>query len=192
MRSEWLETAECDGWRLRVEFHWQVDRFRHVIFAVDSTGIATPLLESIEGSPADDWPPSPPLQSLHCESQPDGSRVALLVGMAGRGHWSASIGPQPHESRLVFDIACRTAIAAAQLESRYRLDRAARFRSVTRDRIEIDHAGQRITIRPSQQEPTRCAFTVLGDTEFQVRPIETPAARSTHRWLYEMAVCSEF
>ena len=48
------------------------------------------LLRSMEGTPSDDFPPSPPLQQMHLQ-EINGTPVLLAVGMAGRGHWSASI-----------------------------------------------------------------------------------------------------
>src|ERR1044072_2775417 len=67
---------------LSIEFLWLSDRFQQVISIVAADGQRQQLLESIEGSSDDAWPPSPPLQSLTIEDRP-ASRVALLVGMAG-------------------------------------------------------------------------------------------------------------
>src|SRR5436190_4759521 len=85
-----IEASHPDGLRLRAEFIWHGDRFAHIISLVNPHGDIQPLLESIEGTTADDWPSSPPLQSLSVEKLPDGRPVALLVGMAGGSHWSAS------------------------------------------------------------------------------------------------------
>ena len=92
MRSEAIEAVGADGVcaprRIRLARRSLRPRdFRRQSIAAKSR----PLLESIEGTATDDWPPSPPLQSLSIETLPDGRRVALLVGMAGRSHWSASI-----------------------------------------------------------------------------------------------------
>src|SRR6187401_2284712 len=76
---------------LRVEFLWCGDRFAHVVSLADPDGEAIPLWRSEEGEAI----PCPPLQDLSIETLPDGRRVALLVGKAGRGHWSASIETAP-------------------------------------------------------------------------------------------------
>lgn len=76
------------------------------------------LLESVEGGGDDPWPPSPPLQELHIERQAVGREVALLVGRAGRSHWSLSV--EAFENRLVLDAACRLSTDAEWLGSSYR------------------------------------------------------------------------
>jgi hypothetical protein len=80
----------------------------------------TPLLESVDGSDATSSF-SPPLQSLNLHSLPDGRQAALLVGMAGRSHWSASIEPLQGHAGFQFDIACRMGSPEAHLGSRYRI-----------------------------------------------------------------------
>jgi hypothetical protein len=47
------------------------------------------------------------LSQLHIEPRPEGRNVALLVGMAGGNHWSASVESDPASQRLTFDVACR-------------------------------------------------------------------------------------
>lgn len=103
--------------RLSIEFRRTTDRYAHQIFIVRG-GQRRLLLESVEGGGDDPWPPSPPLQELHIERQADGRQVALLVGRAGRSHWSLSV--EPFENRLVFDAACRLSTEAAWLGSSYR------------------------------------------------------------------------
>src|SRR4029450_2825657 len=63
----------------------------------------------------------PPLQNLSIEQLAPGRRVALLVGMSGSSHWSASIESVPGQSAFVFDIACRTTRGGASLGSLYRI-----------------------------------------------------------------------
>jgi len=147
-----------------------------------------PLLESIEGSPADEWPASPPLQSLHCEALPDGSHVALLVGMAGRGHWSASIGPQANDSRLVFDMACRASQFSGQVGTGYRLAKRVVIECSARDVIRLLIAGKTVELMASQAQATRSEMTVSDNAELRIEPADLSAAISTRRWLYEIAV----
>src|SRR5215213_8525183 len=120
MLKEALESIAEDGLRLRVEFVWRGDRFGHLISMVAPTGQTMPLLESIEGTPADEWPASPPFQSLTIEDRPDGRTVALLVGMAGGSHWSASAEPVSGRAEIAFDVACRHKTKPNRLGSRYR------------------------------------------------------------------------
>ena len=120
MRTEAIVATGANGCLLRVEFVHQGDRFGHVIFAVSATGEAERLLESIEDTGRDNWPASPPLQSLSLEALPDGRPVALLVGMAGGSHWSASVEPLADRPALLFDVACRHTRLPQWLGSRYR------------------------------------------------------------------------
>ena len=111
------------GAALLIEFQKRGDRFQHAVF-VRATGPdgGTSLLEALrsaEGDAGDAWPPSPPLQSLSIENLAGGRRAALLVGMAGRGHWSASIEADDANAALVFDIACRSAVRPEKLLSCY-------------------------------------------------------------------------
>jgi hypothetical protein len=98
------------------------ERCAHVI-SLRTGGSSWPLLESVEGTPDDAWPPSPALQSPHVESLPDGRHVALLVGMAGRSHWSlaAELETLASGERLSMDVACRVSAPPKRLGSRYRL-----------------------------------------------------------------------
>ncbi|HJT36328.1 MAG TPA: hypothetical protein VJ783_30175 [Pirellulales bacterium] len=100
-----------------IEFRRISDRYSHQIFTGQG-GQRRLLLESVEGGGDDPWPPSPPLQELHIERQADGRQVALLVGRAGRSHWSLSV--EAFENRLVFDAACRLSAEAEWLGSSYR------------------------------------------------------------------------
>jgi hypothetical protein len=112
--------ATGGGFGLRVAFERRADRFRHCIGWWEQ-GRFVPLLESIEGDASQPWPPSPPLQQLHFEPRERRGSVALLVGMAGRSHWSLSVEPDAEAPALLFDAACRVSGPAEQLGSRYRL-----------------------------------------------------------------------
>jgi hypothetical protein len=100
-----VQLLEADGLRVRFAFH--EDRHTHEISLADGSRWI-PILLSVEGSPEDEWPASPPLQSLHLESRPGNRQLALLVGMAGHSHWSMSVELDPAAARVTFDVACRT------------------------------------------------------------------------------------
>jgi hypothetical protein len=106
-----LESKSAGGTRLRITFVRRGDRYGHRLSAVlvgQAGGESiVPLAESVEGTSDDPWPPSPPLQSVSIEKLPDGRTVALLVGMAGRSHWSASIEEVREQCGVQFDLACR-------------------------------------------------------------------------------------
>ncbi len=95
---------------LRVRFVFRADRFAHEVQVANGAEWRT-VARSREGSPADAWPASPPFQSMHVESRAGDRQLALLVGMAGRSHWSASVDLDPHTGSLTFDMACRVRAA---------------------------------------------------------------------------------
>jgi hypothetical protein len=167
MQSEAIEAAGSNGRRLRLEFVWRNDRYQQIVSAIDAQGRVQVLLESIEGSATDDWPPSPPLQTLTVEQLPDGRRVALLLGMAGRSHWSASAEPLAGEAKIAVDLACRHASQAVWLGSRYR---------------RVGDVGARLPVSEGED-------TSLSDSGrvIDVQPL-TIAAPATTRWRYVLSI----
>ena len=97
--AHWLRAGE-----LAVRFPWRGDRFGHEIGLVRGDKFV-PIVCALEGTAQDDWPASPALQSLDLNSGPVPNSLALLVGMAGKSHWSASV--EVHGAELRFDVACR-------------------------------------------------------------------------------------
>jgi hypothetical protein len=137
-----IESVDERGSGVRVVFYkpdWAADRYGHVIAVVENSGQAqekvVPQLYSGETS-RDGWPVSPPLQNLAIELRPEGA-VALLVGMSGQSHWSASFEAIPGNRRLIVDIACRlgSGVTDWRLGSMYLTNAACRVRS---DLVEID------------------------------------------------------
>jgi hypothetical protein len=114
------------GDRLRVHFIRTGDRWAHCIrsdgavWAFHAKFLEASLL-SWEGTAEEDWPPSPPFQSLELHTVPGGPQLAMLVGMAGGNHWSASIEADEAGERVFFDIACRIANEPQWLGSSYAL-----------------------------------------------------------------------
>lgn len=105
---------------LQVVFVRSGDRFAH--YLAHTAAHDEILLASVEGTDDDAWPASPPWQELHVERRGE-LLVALLVGRAGRSHWSMSVEPDDHG--LLFDVACRTSGKVDLLASTYRLVDAA-------------------------------------------------------------------
>jgi len=114
-----LNAIDQYGRGLQITFIWQGDRFTHRISSIDAE-CKVVLLESFDGNSADQWPLSPPLQSLSVEQREERRQVALLVGMARRNHWSLSVESRPDERMLVFDAACRVQEWPDILGSTYR------------------------------------------------------------------------
>ncbi|MBC8352738.1 MAG: hypothetical protein H8E66_12150 [Planctomycetes bacterium] len=115
-----LNAVNTDGLGLQVQFFWHQDRHCHTIsLLVDDRRI--PVFESVEGSNVEDWPPSPALQQLSVEELRPDTLVGLLVGMAGKSHYSISIEPTSGRAAFVFDVACRSSEPPEQLGSGYLL-----------------------------------------------------------------------
>jgi hypothetical protein len=168
MPNEAIEVIGTDGLCLRVQFLWRHDRFGNVISVVNAGGESIALLESVEGTPEDHWPPSPPLQSLSIETLSDGRRAALLLGMAGGSHWSASVEPSSGEAALTFDLACRSARQPGILGSRYR-------RIANGERLVI--SGVDVTV------------TEQSDA-VEIQPLAASGSSGTIRWKYVVR-CTE-
>ena len=127
--NDYLEFSINEGHKLRIEFFKMEDRYAHrlsvVLIGKAGEETVVPLAESVEGTADDPWPPSPPLQSLSIEELTLDRTAALLVGMAGRSHWSASIEaefpPRPFVGTAKFQLACRFTTVPQRLGSTYRI-----------------------------------------------------------------------
>lgn len=109
------------GWRL--EFHRHNDRWGHAVCRGTPGGFVE-LLHSIEGHAGQSWPASPPLQELHVQRTAPAVHAALLLGRAGRSHWSASIAIDEGADAIRFDVACRIHERPVWLGCSYRLCQA--------------------------------------------------------------------
>ncbi len=95
-----------EGGGLGVRFCPLGDRYAHEI-VLAAAGDWTLLAASIEAPPEESWPPSPTLQSLDIAEPTESGPLALLVGMAGQSHWSASVAIDKAAGSVTFDVACR-------------------------------------------------------------------------------------
>lgn len=177
-----IGSIEHQGWR--VEFFRFDDRVAHRIARLTASGCAI-LATSIEGTPDQDWPPSPPLQHVHFEQRGHGDRVALLVGMAGRSHWSASAEMDSVTGALVWDVACRTADLPAWLGTTYYLGAPASVLAATA-RFQIGDQCATIVFRTGDGEPIH-AEQCDGQLRWRVPAVAAPQAR-TIRWQYRIAL----
>jgi len=103
---EVLEAIDSRRQGLRAEFFRTEGRWAHRLVTVNGFAQRV-LLQSLEGGPHEAFPPSPALQQLAFQQLSPGHRVALLVGMAGKNHWSVSVEAFPDRRCLRFDAACR-------------------------------------------------------------------------------------
>src|SRR5262245_46882266 len=103
------------------------------------------------------------------ETLPDGRCAALLVGMAGRSHWSGSIEATPASAEIVFDLACRHSGAPQELGSRYRV---------------LDGAEGRFLMEPRNSRLLRDVVS----KELAIKPQELRGKAQTTRWTYFVSV----
>ena len=104
--------------RTTLRFTWQLDRWAHEVLFPDGT-----VWRSLEGPSAaagdPRWPASPVLVELSRLEGPHGPAL-LGVGLAGRSHFSASIGPGlPGAEQVRFECACRVTEPPGWLGSTY-------------------------------------------------------------------------
>ena len=112
-----VPSSHDDGRGLLISFRWRDDRFDHVVSVIGGGE----LISSVEGDDQQDWPPSPPFQEATPHGADHAPHAILLVGMAGKSHWSASAERSGDSPRIVFDVACRLTAAPTCLGSSYRV-----------------------------------------------------------------------
>ncbi len=176
---------------LTVRYFKSGDRLSHTIGIVDGDSYL-PLLESIEGSPKEPWPASPPMQQMVSESFTPGANPVLLgVGLSGNGHWSSAIETK-HSRLLKFDIACKNSKSSNWLGSEYRLLSPAQ--SGTRpDTIAFllepeEHVASRKYARIEITATTGELALYAIEHRVRVVPNSDPATTQTHRWCYEITL----
>ncbi len=188
-----LRAVDDRGRGLQVGFHRCGDRFVHTIAAVEGTRLL-PLLASVEGTDADDWPESPPLQEVHVEQQEETGQVILAVGRSGRSHWSLSVHAEPASEStapevvragLLFDVAVRLKSEPQQLGSLYRSMTAVSASSES-STLELMLSGRRYLIeavavdgRPASLEPTPTGLLIAASSLDDALP-------RTVRWQYRV------
>jgi hypothetical protein len=202
----------------RVEFVPSGDRIAHVIYVREPLGAGAPetqdfaerpwieLLRSVESEADVAWPDSPPLQELHIEDR-GGVPVALLVGRAGKSHWSASIGFEGdpglaagNRFKLIVDVACLARSEPMRLGSVYSLARdvdAANGNSANCEPNESNASGQEraivlsgrdgLQVQLSTIHPFPIDVTALGRRlDFQPS-VNLSTLPTTVRWGFSLA-----
>jgi hypothetical protein len=170
--------------RLQISFERRQDRFCHAIEVLNEVGTLEPWLASIEGTEHQLWPASPVLQTLHVEDRGGGAQVALLVGMAGRSHWSMSVEVHREREELLFDVACRTRENPEFLGSTYDVveqrlttrQTAGQLQLARGDNwLELDGGGAPGASTLDWSSTGRITIVASAD------PVSGP---TTHRWRY--------
>ena len=176
-----LIATDSAGNGLRVDFVWQHDRYAHSIIAIID-GDELPLWQSVEGTEQDRWPPSPPLQQLSIEELRPGHRVALLLGMAGKSHWSVSVEPISGRCAFAFDVACRLRHTDSRLGSVYR---GTGGTACDAARVTLDRAGRSCSLAGCGGHQAGLVLSPDG-TSVHIEPQGAPTA-ATVRWQYVVA-----
>jgi hypothetical protein len=189
-----IAATGAKGITLRAAFNWWVDRYGHAISVVHASGRISTVFTSIEGDANDAWPASPPLQSISVEEVASGRNAALLVGMAGRSHWSASVEAIPDQAALVFDVACRIGSVPAKLGSRYTVaegqlvsgpgDKKREFAAIL-----LGSLGVRVYREHVPGCEAKLRLPESG--ELVIRPDVGETATSTVRWRYRIEVAGK-
>jgi hypothetical protein len=186
-RFYWPEVTAVDaaGCGLRVRFERRGDRYGQLIDVAEG-GAWAACLESIEGDGDDPWPPSPPLQQLSIEELSPGRLVALMVGMAGKSHWSVSVECAPTCTSLIFDVACRLARQPRLLASSYRCLQASSLRTCDPSRLLVADGAAEVVVQPVAGSAP--AFLEATSAGFAVRVgPKGLCQQTTIRWRYRVS-----
>lgn len=171
------------GELLQVAFERKHDRFHHTVTTQLPSGAVT-LLTSQEGRGQEFWPASPALQQLSIVELGEGRRAALLIGMAGRSHWSLSVVAEANGRELLFDAACRVQQAPSQLGSSYRVLVPATLGSGPSVLLGGDALG-----RPAVCESDeKCRILADGSCLFFQCSPSTESLPATFRWSYRITL----
>ncbi len=166
-------------------FDWVGDRYQHT-WRFPTAGVEQADLQvglqSIESDSDVTWPVSPPLQQIHRQSFADGREVVFGVGMAGRGHWSASFTLVPDLRCWIVELACRASIAPEALLSNYSLRG-----KWSGDEQGVAHCLQ--AERPLRVEAAGAASIAELDADrLSIRPAQITTATATQQWAFKLSI----
>ena len=179
-----LNSIANDGTGLRLQLHWEQDRYHHHIDWI-SGDLVTRLLESTEIAAEDLSAQRPVFQQVSVESRGLESQVALAVGMGGQSHWSMSIETVPESRTLVFDVACRVTTPFESLASCYQL--LAPVSSVESRKCEFNVMGHpcQVEVDPSAKSEKLQLELSQSQLQLTVEPLDLEVPR-TVRWRYRV------
>lgn len=170
--------------RLWVEFARLGDRFVHTVYGAVGKRMET-VVVSVEGTDLENWPASPALQQLSIEHREQGE-VALLVGMAGRSHWSLSVEAERGRGTLLFDAACLARERPEQCGSCYRTESMESWKETQHGlRWSGENGCCELTlVAIAGSQPARCQRI---DGGFKIVATPPPVLPATVRWRYRLA-----
>jgi hypothetical protein len=186
------EVTRLDAGTLVVCYMRAADRLSHTI-GYQRKDRFVPILESIEGTADQAWPPSPPMQQMVRE-EIGANRAAVLlgVGLSGNGHWSCAVESEQTPA-LKFDIACKNSKPSGHFGSKYRIV-AGEFainepHPIT---LHLNHGdGSQSTSIAIQLHPVIGTIELNAiDRTLSIHPLSDPAIPATHRWCFKVALVS--
>ena len=116
--------------------------------------------------------------------------LALLVGMSGTSHWSASAEAVPGEAALLFDIACRVKQTPVNLGSCYRSSAGGAWDCREgQPAIELDAVALQFVVAEADNT-TRLRLDTATRRELAISPdlVAEAAFPRTERWRYRLAL----
>jgi hypothetical protein len=173
------EPLALDGEKLGVlKFTWHADRYHHQW----EFGADEPSIVSVESTSADAWPISPPLQQIHQQRFADGRQVVFGVGMAGRGHWSASFTLIPDLQCWIVELACRSPQEPDHLASTYQL--SGQWHERQGQGIAGSHLERQLELQPIAPG----SLADFESNELVIRPSSLVKPAATHQWAFRLRV----
>jgi hypothetical protein len=167
-------------------FHWSGDRYGHRWQFASEHGLQ---IMSVESSSETVWPLSPPLQQIHQQSFGDGRQVVFGVGMAGRGHWSASFTLVPDLKCWIVELACRAPIEHTELLSTYRL--TGNWMPTESGASSNGHQGPPLrldAIGPSSVAKFESSSQAPHEHQLSVSPNRLAEGTETAQWAFRLSV----
>jgi len=172
---------------IEVIFHWTGDRYQHLVRFQNGE-----VFKSIEGTPDEDWPPSPALQQLSTESI-NASDTILGVGCSGTSHFSVSVQLERLEGDrfgVRFEWAVRLSAAgrnelatplSSQLGSTYQCGAMERDQ-IARQFQSMDSTDSHVESEPSDRPAVKSKIS----TQVKLFPMDQIGQR-TIVWTYLIA-----
>ncbi len=163
-------------------FQWSGDRYVH---QWRFQGAPSPLaLMSIESGHDVAWPVSPPLQQIHRQSFADGREVVFGVGMAGRGHWSASFTLVPDLHCWIVELACRASVVPESLMSTYRT--TGEWFAASENEFRCESGIQPLCI----EVIAASSAAVLDRDQIRIFPNQAAESAATQQWAFRLRAIS--
>jgi len=176
--------ASLSAGQLQIRYVRDSDRIRHVLGILIQNEFVS-MFESVEGTSADAWPVSAPMQQIDEERIGNGDSPVLLgVGLSGHGHWSIAVDRKA-AAGLQLDLACKISRPSVHLGSRYRWTDHVILKDSNPDspqELSMELQGQSIVL-------TVMVGSLRIDSAkkwFEIVPSSDLSKAMTHRWCYQI------